>query len=312
MFKAKRLLFIYTETPLHVGSGQALGIVDLPIQRERITQYPMIQASSLKGRLRAELDPAHSPSKLSKAEHLALFGPEAGEGAADYAGALSIGDAHLLLFLVRSLAGVFAWTTSVDALQRFMRLAHLIDAKVDLKIPPEPKDENTAYVHGSTLLAGGSVVLEDFSFVPDQTYADQVQQIGKWLAANALPQGDEYEYWRSELPNKLCILPKNAFRDFTLYATEIQTHIKIDPDKKTVAQRALWSTESLPTDCLLYAPVLATQTRIPVNGKPLSADEVLQRILDNTQNNCLRSQLGGDETTGQGIVFLRFNEGGAA
>mgnify|MGYP000669322062 CR=1 FL=1 len=38
MFQATNLLFIYVETPLHAGSGRGLGSVDLPIQRERITQ----------------------------------------------------------------------------------------------------------------------------------------------------------------------------------------------------------------------------------------------------------------------------------
>jgi len=34
MFKESKLLFLYTETPLHVGSGNSLGVVDLPIQLE--------------------------------------------------------------------------------------------------------------------------------------------------------------------------------------------------------------------------------------------------------------------------------------
>jgi len=37
---------------LHPGSGSELGIVDLPIQRERHTGYPKIEGSGLKGSLR--------------------------------------------------------------------------------------------------------------------------------------------------------------------------------------------------------------------------------------------------------------------
>ncbi|HLY31875.1 MAG TPA: RAMP superfamily CRISPR-associated protein, partial [Ktedonobacterales bacterium] len=51
-YEAAALLFLYTETPLHAGTGASLGIVDLPIQREVHTQYPMIQGSSVKGALR--------------------------------------------------------------------------------------------------------------------------------------------------------------------------------------------------------------------------------------------------------------------
>jgi CRISPR-associated protein Cmr4 len=36
------MLYLYVETPLHAGTGSGLSSVDLPIQRERTTQYPMI------------------------------------------------------------------------------------------------------------------------------------------------------------------------------------------------------------------------------------------------------------------------------
>ena len=35
------MLFVYTETSLHAGSGASLGAVDLPIQRERMSALPM-------------------------------------------------------------------------------------------------------------------------------------------------------------------------------------------------------------------------------------------------------------------------------
>jgi CRISPR-associated protein Cmr4 len=259
MFEARSMLFIYVETPLHAGTGRGLGAVDLPIQRERTTGYPIIQASSLKGRLRAASDPNLNPQVgLTKAEHLAIFGPETGN-ASDHAGALSIGDARILLFPVRSLAGVFAWTTSRDALARFLREAHMVGLSVDWELPAEP-DRNTALVSGDALIAGGSVVLEEFSFTPDKSQANIIREIGQWLADNALPQTG-YDYWKQALPNKLCILPEDAFRDFVLYGTEVQTHIKLDPDKKTVQSGALWTTESLPVDTLLYAPLMATKSR---------------------------------------------------
>src|SRR5437764_10809451 len=47
-----RLLFLHAQTALHPGSGTALGTVDLPVQRERHTQWPTIPGSALKGILR--------------------------------------------------------------------------------------------------------------------------------------------------------------------------------------------------------------------------------------------------------------------
>lgn len=52
MFKTARILYIYTETQLHAGSGSSLGPIDLPIQRERHTQFPTHYATGIKGALR--------------------------------------------------------------------------------------------------------------------------------------------------------------------------------------------------------------------------------------------------------------------
>jgi len=48
--------FIKAITPLHVGSGSDLGVVDMPIQRESHTGFPKIEASSLKGSIRSEIE----------------------------------------------------------------------------------------------------------------------------------------------------------------------------------------------------------------------------------------------------------------
>ena len=42
MITATTMLYLYVETPLHAGMGAGLSSIDLPIQRERTTQYPMI------------------------------------------------------------------------------------------------------------------------------------------------------------------------------------------------------------------------------------------------------------------------------
>lgn len=300
MFQATRMLFLYVETPLHAGTGRGLGTVDLPIQRDRTTHYPLVHASGLKGALRAE-----TKEKLSDlAVHLAIFGPEDPDKASEHAGALAVADARTLLFPVRSLAGVFAWVTSAEALARFRRDAAMVNLMVGWidELKEADKDKNACLINGDTLKAGDSVVLEEFSFAPQQ--AAVVGIIGKWLAENALPQGSEYAYWRNALPNKLCILPEDAFRDFVQYGTEVQTHIKLDSKTKTVAEHMLWTSESLPPDTLLYAPLMATASR--TDKADLAASQVLGKLAG---LELKRIQLGGDETTGQGIVALRFTGG---
>jgi CRISPR-associated protein Cmr4 len=47
MYKIARPFFMVVETPLHAGSGMGVGIVDMPIQRERHTSFPKLEASGL-------------------------------------------------------------------------------------------------------------------------------------------------------------------------------------------------------------------------------------------------------------------------
>ena len=87
MYEKTAMMFIYVETPLHAGSGRGLGAVDLPIQRERITGYPIIQASSVKGKLRAEVRAANNGTDDSPEIEM-LFG-KAGDSGDNFAGAIA-------------------------------------------------------------------------------------------------------------------------------------------------------------------------------------------------------------------------------
>lgn len=309
MFLAGRLLFLYAETALHVGSGSGLGAVDLPIQRERYTGFPLIQASGLKGALRSEV------TANKDSEKNAIFGPED----AEYAGAISPSDARLLLFPVRSLAGVFAWVTSFDVIARFQRDATAL-GMTDLPILPnsEPRPDH-AYVSGSSVMTGDSVVLEEFSFTVMQEEVGQssTRKLADWLAANALPTSDEYKYWREKLRTNLVILPNDAYRDFTLHATEVVTRVRLENETKTVANGALWTQELLPPESVLYATINATRLRMQKETKPstlansdIKAEaEALLQWVSKEENIPHRFQIGGDETVGRGLVRIRWKGG---
>lgn len=351
MFEKSEMLYIYVETPLHAGSGSSVGVVDLPIQRERVTHYPLVQASGIKGKLRAEAYEwkpfvdckqqikeallksetrenetqeqferrCENEARKQAAKKLGLevvFGPE-GDEAHDHAGALSPGDARLLLFSVRSLVGVFAWTTSRNVLARLKRDLDAAKKSVTWTLDHLPDNGGAWTVDDKSVVASGKVVLEEFSFTTQQH--DDVKTIAKWLRENALPQTDEYKYFREKLyvekdgeeRGSLVILPEDAFRDFTQFATEVVARIRIDQTTRTAAGRALWSEEHLPSDTLLYAPLHATRPRTDTNlfndddGKPSAA-----KVLEFVKNlNLDRIQLGGDETVGRGIVKLRFFAG---
>ena len=47
-----RLVFVHAISPLHAGTGQGVGVIDLPVAREKATGLPYFPGSSLKGVLR--------------------------------------------------------------------------------------------------------------------------------------------------------------------------------------------------------------------------------------------------------------------
>jgi CRISPR-associated protein Cmr4 len=295
-------MYLYTETPLHAGAGSGLSSIDLPIQRERATQYPMIQGSGIKGKLRASFE-GNREDLTSEAREMVdiVFGPPSTSGTgSDHAGALVAGDARILLFPVRSLNGVFAYTTSYDVLSRFKRDIERAQtgAVVNWDIPEAITDQ-VLVTTNSDVYSNNTIVLEEFSF---ETKTDaQASTIADWIATHALPDLGA-AYWTNKIKTSFAILPNDVFRDFALYATEVITRVRIDRDKKTVERGALWTEEHLPTDTLLYVPLYANKAR--KKNSQVSEQQVLAQI---ATLNSKHLQLGGDETVGRGLVRIRLS-----
>ena len=161
MFKEASLMFIYTETSLHAGSGTSLGVIDLPIQREKYTDYPVLQASGIKGAVR---DWFETNNGVEKQKIDLIFGPDTiGGGGEASAGAATFTDGRLLLFPVRSMMGVFAYTTSCFALNRLKRdLTMAKVANADWNVPAEPQGDQVLGVQD--VLREDGIFSKGFSF----------------------------------------------------------------------------------------------------------------------------------------------------
>lgn len=323
MFMKAGVLFLYTETPLHPGSGASVGAVDLPIQRERHTGYPIIQASGVKGALR---DLAETKSGLTEYIEV-VFGPK--EKPEEHAGALSFTDARVLLFPVRSLRGVFAWITCPGVVERFRRDMEFlklckgkkkgnIEALKELEEISLPKPERgEASVSGEEVVVRKDgtkkVILEDLAFtVPGDDGAKSVSRLAEWLAEHAL--SNEPDYWKEKLKKSLVVLPDEAFKDFVQSSTEVITRVKIGKTGTVSGEGGAgpWDEENLPSETLLYSLALATDPRVPKEKKEKlpndlkDADGVLKFLPDKVLNEVHRVQFGGDETVGRGIVSVVF------
>jgi len=301
MFERTRLLFLYAVSPVHMGAGQAIGVIDNPIQRERHTDHPMMAGSGLKGALRHHLE-----RKWDKTEVARLFGPES--NASDHAGCVSFGDAQLVAFPVRSLRRGYVWAVSPVSLARLKRLALLAGCEVGWSVPAA--DAEQALVAEAGVLNQGRLVLEAFDF--DATESRELQAIAQWLAGNALPPGPAHEHFRKKIASDLVLLPEDAFSHFVRNATVVEAHVRINDDTGTADEGGLFYTENLPPESLLVSPVLASVERTSKKGrndKPMPAKEVMQTLVTGKDKPGLDDaliQVGGDATTGRGLIVLRF------
>jgi CRISPR-associated protein Cmr4 len=307
MFKERAAMFLYCVSPVHMGTGQAIGVIDNPIQRERHTGYPCFAGSGIKGAVR------HSFELLGgKKEDLdRLFGPEAGSGQL-YAGAVSFGDAQLVAMPVRSLKEGFVWVTCTHALWRTRRLLELVGAAPNWQAV-EDVPEGQCRVCDQALLYQDKLHLEGFEYKAQES--DEIKKIAGDLAAKAIPAGRDFEYFRTKLGRHLVLLSDTDFAFFAQHATLVEPHVRINPETGTADEGGLFYTENLPPEAILVAPVMASQTR-DSRGEPLDAGKVMgvmKKVINGSngrQNNLL--QIGGDATTGRGLVVARIVGGGDA
>lgn len=303
----KRLMFIHALTGLHPGSGTALGVVDLPVQRERHTQWPTIPGSTLKGVLRdacreqVAQGNGGDRKQANKADVIAIvFGPDSGE-ADKHAGAISLTDARILAFPVRSLRGVFAWVTCPAVLERLDRDLKLLvrsEKGLEEKVPDVRGNKALCASASPLLVDDNKLVLEEFEF---EHTGDAPSKVLDYLSGAASDDAT-----KARIMSHLVVLNDDDFNHFVRHATEVAARIGLDYDKKTVKSGALFYEEFLPPETIFYSVVIATDSR--KNGNGMKADAVLTHV---TNNMPPVLQIGADETIGKGLCAVTFSNGGA-
>ena len=298
MFEMQAAVFLYALSPVHMGAGSAIGVIDNPIQRERHTNHPCFAGSGIKGALRHSFETLGGEAKLIDL----LFGPSSeGDREALYAGAVSFGDAQLVAFPVRSLRSGYVYATCPQALARTKRLLGMVGNDRAWQIPPM-EDGRCALSANDLLSDQNRLHLEVFEYSNAPAQAAAVRAIAGELAADALPAGDGFEFFRDKLERHLVLLSDTDFGYFAEHATLVEPHVRINDKTGTADEGGLFYTENLPPELLLVAPLFAGRTRAG-NGEPISAEHVMAKIRNVLNGKVL--QIGGDATTGRGLVKAR-------
>ena len=301
MFQSKAVMFLYAVSPVHMGAGSTTGLIDNPIQRERHTNHPCLAGSGIKGAVRHGVDAIDRDIGLIDR----LFGPDTKAGEL-HAGAVSFGDGQLVAFPVRCLKNSYVYATCPQALARAGRLLGLVGKGGEWTV--QSVEEGRCVVLNRELLSSKNKLhLEAFEYTADETEAADTRWLeapARELAECAIPQGDAYTFFRDKFKIDLVALSDTDFAYFVEHATLVEPHVRINDATGTADDGGLFYTENLPPESLLIAPLFASRTRTGAEGgDEMKAEDVMSEVSKTIDGKPL--QIGGDATTGRGLVVVR-------
>jgi CRISPR-associated protein Cmr4 len=304
MFEKQAALFLYAVSPVHMGAGQAVGVIDNPIQRERHTGHPCFAGSGIKGAVRhgfEQLCRGTEQDRPLRELIKLLFGPESADDL--HAGAVSFGDAQLVAFPVRSLKNGYVYATCPQALARTRRLLAMLGVAARWGVSqPAP---GTCMLANPELLSGDKLHLEAFEYTA--RVSQELPKLAEDLSQRALPDQPAYAFFRQKLAMDLVVLSDTDFAYFSENATLVEPHVRINETTGTADSGGLFYTENLPPESLLVAPLLASATRSGKSEEAMAAIDVMLKLRTVLDGRVV--QIGGDATTGRGMVVARVVEG---
>jgi len=293
----------YAVSPIHAGSGTSTSAVDLPIQRERHTNWPHIQATGVKGAFRAHFRDFVNQDENKQLINL-VFGSDEQDGwnpkIDNLPGAMSVSDARLLAFPMRSNIAPFVWITCPSVIKRLKTDLQYISLGEQMTMDEQDIQKDNAVWIGKGELEK-PVVLED-------AVVNVTEKIEDDFFKNTFP----------ELKN-LLLISDDMFDYAVSYCTEIQTNIKIDSSTGTAKDGALRYQEFLPADSVLYSIVHYSERKASEIKDDNQSE--LKKLVEEMQAEKIKTfvedtvkdfiQIGGDETLGKGICKLEWIKGGA-
>lgn len=298
MFKTEKISILKFEniSPLHAGSGNALSAVDLPIQRERHTNWPHVQASALKGALRAHFrDFNEEKANFPSARFLCniIFGSDSQDSwdsnnneEESLPGAISVSDARLLAFPVRSNFAPFVRITSPAVIERLKKDLEFADYSSDITVPSV---ENNKALALNWDINNQRCIIED-----------AVVEIEGPIKIDAINNFINEKH--------RVLIVSDAMYDYCISScTEIQAQIKIDADTGTTQDGSLRYQELLPSDSILYALIAFGKQKYAANEFQV---QTICEYFEKVFSEGSFVQIGGDETLGRGICKISWIKGG--
>lgn len=292
------LLIYKCETPLHVGAENSIGIIDMPIQREKHTGFPKIEASSIKGSFRNAFNKSIENSTSTNS----LFGTENDVNA--YSGSLIFSDARIFLFPVKSQKGLFAWITCPYVIERFKKDLEINNIKCSLcenNIEVNNNDEAIIFSKDSNIV--NKDIKNSREFILLEQFKYKVEYREKNIIFDLIEKSIGIEaYIIEKLRNDVVIVSDDVFSYFVNMSTEINTRIKIGDDG-VVEKGKLFTEEYVPAETIMYSFI---DNSCEIYNQELNnkAEEknIIRKQFDDYIKGLSYVQFGGNRTLGKGIV----------
>lgn len=340
MFKKAAPFYFRTISSLHCGSGNDLGIIDLPIQREKHTSFPKVESSSLKGALREAFETLSDTGKSKILDDLNFFLGTGTINMQDFKNGIDEAKKKILnydysLHLAFGYDGDYVdkpIKKEFEDNSEFSGALGFSDARL-LLFPVKSMKGIFAWITCPYVLKGFAedmaLTNQTFSFSKNINIGDCIIANKSHIAVGENVILEEYSFKATEdksvasdlkkfinideIENKLVILSDDDFKDFVNLSTEVITRTKIDNKTGTVKDGALFNEEYLPPETIMYYLVFASpifqkedskKGIFKNNGK--SEEELVFEFFEKGLPEII--QLGGNATIGKGIVKTKMME----
>jgi len=278
----QHLTYMYLLTPLHTGASVDEGNL-MGIAREVHTEFPYLPASSLRGKIRAELEANHGE------EAETFFGQKIKDGQQPTEGEVWFAEATLLFFPIASLSHHLVWVTCPLFLERWNRW---LDEAPLTQLIQQCRQQITDKTPALVSFEPDELLLQNAKL--SKQYLRQIQ-VGESIG-QALQKLISNNGMVNQIVNKLVVVSDEDC--ISLIETGLQREVKValEDGQKTVKGGSFRSEEAIPPETLLFFPW----------GMKPAKDETktstIRSAIVELMNNKL--QFGGLEGLGRGWADL--------
>jgi CRISPR-associated protein Cmr4 len=270
------LTYLYLLTPLHTGGSSQEGNL-MGIAREVHTEFPYLPSSSLRGKIRSQLEFINSD------EASVLFGQKIKDGQQPTEGEVWFADATLLFFPIASLSHHLIWITCPLWLERWNRWIKNQEIKILIQTARQALSNNKSAL---------------ISFEAKELYLQTACLKEAHLQKAQIPVNSELiqplikrEGLVSQILSRLAIISDEDCIALVETGLQREVRVALEENSKTVKGGSFRSEEAIPPEAVLFFPWGIKAN--PSNQTSNSRSELIKVLGD-------RLQFGGLEGLGRG------------